>query len=50
MPIKLQRGHQLKNKKVRHNRENSARERSVEFGETNNASVAIYMEPTIGLC
>jgi len=40
----------IKKKKVRHNRENSAGERSVEFGETNNASVAIYLEPTVGSC
>ena len=31
----MQRGHQFKKKKVRDNRENSARERSVEFEGAN---------------
>jgi hypothetical protein len=39
-----------KNKKVRDNRENSARERSAEFGGANNAPVAISLEYTVGLC
>jgi hypothetical protein len=35
---------------VRDNRENSARERSVEFEETNNTLVAISLESIIGSC
>jgi len=40
----------VKKKKVRDNRENSARERSAEFGGANNAPVAISLEYTVGLC
>jgi hypothetical protein len=35
---------------MRDNRENSYRERSVEFGETNNAPMAIYLESTFRSC
>jgi hypothetical protein len=37
-------------KRVRDNRENSARERSVEFGRANNAPVAISLVATVGSC
>jgi hypothetical protein len=37
-------------KRVRDNRENSARERSVEFGSANNALVAISLVATVGSC
>jgi hypothetical protein len=35
---------------VRDNRENSNRERSADFGETNNALVAISLESIVGSC
>jgi hypothetical protein len=52
VPLKQQRGHQfIKNKKkVRDNRENSARERSAEFGGTNYAPMPISLESTVGSC
>jgi hypothetical protein len=40
----------VQKKKVRDNRENSARERSAEFGGANNALVTISLEYTVGLC
>ena len=46
----MQRGHQFKKKKVRDNRENSARERSAEFGGTNNALMPISLKSTVGSC
>jgi hypothetical protein len=39
-----------KKKKVRDNRENSNRERSADFEETNNALVAISLESIVGSC
>jgi len=39
----------VQKKKVRDNRENSARERSAKFKGENNALVAIYMAATVGL-
>jgi hypothetical protein len=49
MSLKQQRGHQSKKKKVRDNRENSAKERSAKFEGANNALVAISMATTVGL-
>jgi hypothetical protein len=49
MPLKQQRGHQFKKKKVRDIRENSARERSAKFKGANNSPMAISLESTIGL-
>jgi hypothetical protein len=40
----------VQKKKVRDNRENSARERSVEFEETNNTLVVISLESIVGSC
>jgi hypothetical protein len=53
MPLKQQRGHQYKKRKrkeTRDNKENSARERSAEFGGANNAPVVISLESTVGSC
>jgi len=54
MSLKKQRGHQprkkKREKKMWDNRENSARERSVEFGGGNNAPAAISLISTVGSC
>jgi len=52
MPLKQQKATSpdQKKKKKWDNRENSARERSVEFGGANNAPVAISLASTVGLC
>ena len=39
-----------KKKETRDNKENSARERSAEFGGANNAPVVISLESTVGSC
>jgi len=55
MSLKKQRGHQPRKKREREknmwdNRENSARERSVEFGGGNNAPAIISLLSTVGSC